>query len=59
MHELDRLADDRVLDVLDIGDALELRILDEVLRLEGLVQRDVDVLVDGRRDEEAAVFAIV
>ena len=40
-------------------DALQLRVLDDQLGHEGLVDRDVDVLVDGGRDQEAAVLAVV
>ena len=38
---------------------LHLRVLEDDLLGEGLVQRDVDVLVDGRRDHEAGVLAVV
>ena len=43
----------------DVGDALDLRILDDQLAHERLVHGDVDVLVDGGGDEEAAVLAVV
>ena len=68
-HELDArrnllahegLAQDAVLDVLGPRHPLELRVLHAVVRSErAVVERDVDVLVDGRRDDEAAVVLVV
>ncbi len=48
-----------MLNVIDLRDAFELRVLDDELRDERLVQRDVNVFVDGRRDEEAAEAFVV
>ena len=49
----------RLLDFVHGGDALELGILDDNLGLKGPVLRDVDIFVDRRRDEEAAVLAVI
>ena len=57
--ELEGLADDGMFDLIDGGDALEFRILDNDLGLKRAVLRDVNVFVDRRGDEEAAVFAVV
>ena len=57
--QLERFADDRMLDLVDRLHALELGIFDDQVVDEGLVQRDVDVLVDRRRDQEAAVLAVI
>ena len=46
-------------DLVDRFDVLELRILQVDARRERPHDRDVDVLVDRRRDEEAAVLAVV
>ena len=59
LDQLQRLADQRVLDVLDPLDLLHLRILEEDPRHEPVMQQDVDVLVDRRGDEEAAVLLVV
>ena len=53
------LADDRMLDLVDVVGALEFGIFDDDPRLKRAVLREVDVFVDGRRDEEAAEFAVV
>ncbi len=53
------LADDRMLDGIDGRDALQLGILDDQVRHERLVERDVDVLVDGGGDEKTRVFAVI
>ena len=53
------LADDRVLDLVGLVDPLELAVLEEVVVGEGAVDRDVDVLGDGGRDDHAAVLLVV
>ena len=58
-RELQRFADDRVLDLVHGSHALELRVLDDQLVDERAMERDVDVLVDRGRDDEAAVLAVV
>jgi hypothetical protein len=57
--EFQRFTDDWVFDVLDGLNALEFRILDDDVPLKRPVLRDVDVFVDRRGDEEAAVFTII
>ena len=57
--QLERLAHDRMLELVDRADALELGIFHDQIVDEGLMHRDVDVLVDRRRDQEAALLAIV
>ena len=57
--ELEGFTDDGMFDLIDGGDALEFRILDNDLRLKRAVLRDVNVFVDRRGDEEAPVFAVV
>ncbi|MCX6942812.1 MAG: hypothetical protein NTX09_19140 [Verrucomicrobia bacterium] len=57
--KLEGLADDGMFDLLDGGDALEFRVLDNDLGLKRAVLRDVTVSVDRRGDEEAAAFAVV
>ena len=52
-------ADDGVLDLVHGLHYFGGGILDEVLRLEGLVERDVDVFIDGGGEDEAPVFAVV
>jgi hypothetical protein len=54
-----RFANDRMLHLVDRAHALDLRVLDDQILDERVVQRDVHVLVDRRRDDEAAVLAIV
>src|SRR5205807_2459423 len=53
-----RLADDRVLDLVDPLDALDLRIAQDDLFERRLHQRDVDVLVDGRGNQESPVVPV-
>ena len=55
----DGLADDRMLDVVGTLDVFELRVLEEDAADERPHHGDVDVLVDRRGDEEAAVLAVV
>src|SRR5262249_30130181 len=57
--KLERFTHERVLDLIYRLYPLQLRILDDDLRYENLMQRDVDILVDRRGDEEAAVLTIV
>ena len=57
--ELEGLPEDRVLDLVNRLHALELRVLEDDLLLEGPVLGQVDVLVDGRGHEEAAVLLVV
>ena len=57
--ELHRLADDRVAQLGGVLHPLELRVLDDPVGDERLVERDVDVAVDGGGDEEAAVLFVV
>jgi hypothetical protein len=59
VHQAQGFAHDGVLDLVHGLDQFHLRILDDQLLAEGLVQRDVDVFIDGRRDDEAAMLAIV
>ena len=54
--QLERLPHDGVLHLGDGVHVLELRVLDDQLLREGVVQGDVDVLVDGGGDQEAAVL---
>ncbi len=54
-----RLADDRVLDVVDLLDALDLRVAQDDLFERGLHQRHVDVLVDRGGHQEPAVLPVV
>ena len=58
-HQPEGLADDGVLDLVDGLHHFGGRILDEVFGLEGLVERDVDVLIDGGGEDEASVLAVV
>ena len=53
------LTDETVLDLRDILGLLRFRVLEEVAGQETLVDRDVDVLIDGRRDDETAVLRVV
>ncbi len=53
------LADQRMLHLVDGRDPLHARVLEDQLLDERLVQRDVDVLVDGGGDDEPVVLAIV
>ena len=50
----ERAADDRVVDLIDLLDPLERRVLEEVVVGERPVDADVDVLVDRGRDDEAS-----
>jgi len=52
-------ANDRVLEAGSLGHALQLGVFHNQIRHEGLVQRQVDVLVDRRRDEETAVLPVI
>ena len=54
-----RLAQDRMADLGDLVDLLQLGVLHPVAALEDRVGEHVDVLVDRPRDEEAAVLAVV
>jgi hypothetical protein len=54
-----RLADDPVTHRIDRLDMLDLGIFEVDARRERLDDRDVDVLVDRRRDEEPLMFAVV
>ena len=58
-HQPQRLADQRVLDVLDPLHLLHLRILQEDSRHEPMMDQDVDIFINGRGDEEAAVLLVV
>src|SRR5581483_9816102 len=53
------LAQDRVADLSDLVDLLELGVLHPVAALEDRVHQHVDVLVDRGGDEKAAVLAVV
>ena len=53
------LADDRMLDLVDRVDVFELRVLEKDARRERPHRRDVDVLVDRRRDQKAAVLPVI
>src|SRR6185503_2177654 len=53
------LPDDRMAQLGRGPDALQARVLDDQLRDEGLVQRDVHVPVDGGGDQEPRVLAVV
>src|SRR6266404_7188391 len=57
--ELDRSAHDRMSDVAGALDPLQLGIFDDVTRLKGVVQGDVDIFVDCRRDEKTAMVSVV
>ena len=59
VQQVQRLADDRVLDFVDVSTRSSLEYLTNQLAAQGLVQGDVDVLVDGRGDQEAGVLAVV
>ncbi len=59
LHVGHGLADDGVGQLGRIGHALELRIFDDEVFDEGLVQRDVDVAVDRSGDQEAAELAVI
>ena len=48
-----------MLQVIDRADALQLGIFHDQIIDEGLMHRDVDVFVDRRRDQKAALLAIV
>jgi hypothetical protein len=54
-----RFADNGVLHLCHVADLLHLRVLDDQPRLESLVERDVDVLVDGGSDQKTAVFLVI
>ncbi len=49
----------RMLDFVDAVHLFQLRVLQQIPRGEAAVDRDVDVLVDRRRDHETAVLAVV
>jgi len=57
VHQLEHFAHHRMLDLVEAGGALQLGIGDHHVVVEALVQGDIDVFVDGRRDQEAFVFA--
>ena len=57
--EFHRLADDRMLDLVDVVGAFEFGIFDDDARLKRAVLREVDVFVDGRSHEEAAELAVI
>jgi hypothetical protein len=59
VHQAQGFAHDGVLHFVHRMRQLHLRVLDEQLLREGLVQRDVDVLIDGRRDDETGVVAVI
>src|SRR5450755_3476441 len=48
-----------MLHLVDSFHQLHLRILDQQLLREGLMQRNVNVLVDGRRNDEAGMLAVI
>ena len=48
-----------MLDLVNLVGALELGVFDDDPRLKRAVLREVNVFVDGRRDEETAEFAVV
>jgi len=50
--------DDRMFDLVDVIGALELGVFDDDPRLKRAVLREVDVFVDGGRDEEAAELSV-
>jgi hypothetical protein len=58
-HQLQRLTHDRVPDLVHRRHVFQLRVLDDDLLAERLVQGDVDILVDGRGDQKTGVFAVV
>ena len=57
--QLERRPDDRMLDLVDLLDALERGVLEEVVVGERPVDRDIDVPVDRGGDDEAAVPRVV
>src|SRR4029077_13506011 len=57
--ELDRGAHNRMSDVAGSLDPLKLGIFDDVTRLKGIVQGDVDIFVDCRGDEKPAMVPVV
>jgi len=52
-------AHDRVLHLIDGLHLFQLRILDEQFLAEGLVEGDVNVFVDGCRNDETSMLAVV
>ena len=54
-----RFANQGMLHLVDRPDPLHVGVLDDQVLDECLVQRDIDVLVDGRGDDEPAVLAVV
>src|SRR5439155_10553684 len=54
-----RLPDEGMMHLVHRRHPLHLRVLDDQVLDERLVQRDVDVLVDGGRDHEPAVLVVV
>jgi hypothetical protein len=56
---LQRFADDRVMDLVDLRDVLELRVLEEDAGHERAHRRHVHVLVDRGRDDRSAVLPVV
>src|SRR5262245_19112072 len=57
--QLERFTDNWMLNLVNIGDTLELGILDDQLWDKGVVQGDANILVDGRGEQEAGVLLIV
>jgi len=57
--EFHRLADDGMLDLVNVVGAFEFRIFYDDPRLKRAVLREVDVFVDGRGDEETAKLAVI
>ena len=58
-HQPHRLADDRVLHLVDASTCSSFEYLRIMPGVHGRCDRDVDVLVDRRGDQEAAVLAVV
>src|SRR5262245_16288334 len=57
--QLESLPNDRMLDVVDAVDELQLRVLQEDRAHEAVMDHDVDVSIDRRRDHEPFVITVV
>ncbi len=58
-HQLEGLADDRMLDVVQTGHPFQFGVLQNQLGHEGFVEGDIDVFVDGRGQQEAPEALVV
>ena len=59
LDQLERGAHDGMLHLFDRLHLLHTGVLDDQLLGEGLVERDIDVLIDGGRHDKAGVLAVV